>query len=58
MQGGTQADMVLETELRVVHLDPKVAGSELRDTLPPTMPRLLTVPLPASLGEPLAGIQK
>ena len=28
--GGMQADMVLEKELRILYLDPKVTGSELR----------------------------
>ena len=31
--GGRQAGMVLEKELRVLHLDPQAAGSELSTTL-------------------------
>ena len=31
--GGTQADTVLEKELRVLHLNPQATGSELSTTL-------------------------
>jgi hypothetical protein len=38
--GVRQADMMLEKELRVLHLDLQAAGSN-NDILPPTKPRLL-----------------
>jgi hypothetical protein len=55
---GTQAAMVLEKELRVLHLDRQAAGCELRHissnyaTLTLTRTHLLMVPLAMDLARP------
>jgi hypothetical protein len=70
MAAGRQADMVLEKELRVLHLDWQAAGRESgtgpglsfwslkahppSDTLPPSRPHVLIVLLPMSLWGPFS----